>query len=103
MDDFGTGYSSLAYLKRLKVDSLKIDKSFVSDLMTDPDSVKFVTSILALAHTLKLDVIAEGVETQEQAEMLRSLGCTKAQGWLYYKALPNDDLQALLQAQAAAL
>ena len=103
LDDFGTGYSSLAYLKRLKVDSLKIDKSFVSDLMTDPDSVKFVTSILALAHTLKLDVIAEGVETQEQAEMLRSLGCTKAQGWLYYKALPNDDLQALLQAQAAAL
>lgn len=103
LDDFGTGYSSLAYLKHLKVDSLKIDKSFLTDLRTDPDSVKFVNSILGLADTLKLGVVAEGVETQEQAEMLRSLGCEKAQGWFYYKALPNHEIQELLRAQAAVL
>ncbi len=99
LDDFGTGYSSLSYLKRLKVDSLKIDKSFVSDLTTDRDSVKFINSILSLARALNLDVVAEGVETEAQAQTLRGLGCERAQGYFFYRAMPAMEIRRLLEAQ----
>lgn len=99
LDDFGTGYSSLSYLKRLKVDSLKIDKSFVSDLTTNPDNVKFINSILSLARALNLDVVAEGVETEAQAQTLRGLGCERAQGYLFHRAMPANELRCVLTAQ----
>jgi len=99
LDDFGTGYSSLSHLKRLKVDSLKIDKAFVSDLTTDPDSVKFINSILSLARALNLDVVAEGVETEAQAQALRGLGCERAQGYLFHRAIPANELRCALTAQ----
>jgi EAL domain-containing protein (putative c-di-GMP-specific phosphodiesterase class I) len=83
LDDLGTGYSSLSYLKRLAVDSLKIDKSFVDDLATDDDSVTFINSIWSLGGALNLDVVAEGVESQDQAEILTGLGCERAQGDLF--------------------
>ncbi len=100
LDDFGTGYSGLTYLKRLKVDTLKIDKSFVNDLTTDEDSVKFVQSIINLADMLDLGLVVEGVETEAQAEMLRSLGCDRAQGWHFHKAMPAEALERLLAGQA---
>ena len=99
LDDFGTGYSSLSYLKRLAVDSIKIDKSFVNDLATDDDSVTFINSILSLAGALNLDVVAEGVESQDQAEILTDLGCERAQGYLFHKPMPAFEIRSLLEKQ----
>lgn len=100
LDDFGTGYSGLTYLKRLKVDTLKIDKSFINDLTTDEDSVKFVQSIINLADMFNLGLVVEGVETEAQAEMLRSLGCDRVQGWHFHKAMPAEALEHLLAGHA---
>ncbi len=96
IDDFGTGYSSLNYLKRFPIDTLKIDKSFVTEINSDPEDAAIVNSIITLAHALKLNVIAEGVETEEQLEYLRALGCDEVQGFLFSKALSVDELTKLL-------
>jgi len=96
VDDFGTGFSSLAYLKRFPVDILKIDRSFVKGLGEDRDDYKFVNSIIRLAETLGLGVIAEGVETEQQAEILRALGCESVQGFLYARPAPAVELRSRL-------
>ncbi len=88
IDDFGTGYSSLSYLKRWRVDSLKIDRSFVRDLVTDPSDLAIVGAITAMARHLNIPVIAEGIEGWQQLEKLRELGCQRAQGYLFSKAVP---------------
>jgi diguanylate cyclase (GGDEF)-like protein/PAS domain S-box-containing protein len=96
LDDFGTGYSSLQYLKRLPLDQLKIDQSFVRDLASNESDRSLVSTIIAMAHNLKLNVIAEGVETEEQQQILLHKGCTHYQGYLYSKPVPLDEFEALL-------
>lgn len=91
IDDFGTGYSSLSYLKRWRVDSLKIDRSFVRDIATDPSDHAIVSAIVAMARSLNIQVVAEGIETWQQLEILRSMGCTYAQGFLFAKPCAAAD------------
>ncbi|MCZ7645153.1 MAG: EAL domain-containing protein [Planctomycetota bacterium] len=98
VDDFGTGYSSLSYLQQLPFDLVKIDHSFVSRLTDEEESIEFLRNILALAHSRKMEVIAEGVETQAQADLLAKLGCEYAQGYLYAKPLSAEQIQAKLKA-----
>ncbi|MFA7282738.1 MAG: EAL domain-containing protein [Sterolibacterium sp.] len=97
IDDFGTGYSSLGYLNRYPVGTLKIDRSFVRDLMTDLDSAELVKAIISMARTLHLLLVAEGVEIPGQADFLRSHGCHTGQGWLYGKAMPQAQFETLLK------
>ncbi len=92
IDDFGTGYSSLAYLKRFRIAGLKVDRSFVSDIATDPDDAAIVAAILSMADDLKLNVIAEGVDDEAQIPILKAHGCRWAQGFLFSAALPPDAL-----------
>ncbi len=96
IDDFGVGYSSLNYLKRLPIQTLKIDKSFVDDVASCPDDLAIITAIVAMAHTLNLKVIAEGVETVEQLKVLKSLRCNEMQGYLFSKPLPSEEATRLL-------
>jgi EAL domain-containing protein (putative c-di-GMP-specific phosphodiesterase class I) len=96
IDDFGTGYSSLAYLKRLPLAELKVDKSFVDDLDTNADDMAITTAVISLAHSLNLKVVAEGVERESHVTALSALGCEYAQGFYFYRPLPPDEFAALL-------
>jgi diguanylate cyclase (GGDEF)-like protein/PAS domain S-box-containing protein len=99
LDDFGTGFSSLSYLKRLPLDQVKIDQSFVRDLTSDPNDAAIVSAIIAMCHTLGMQIIAEGVETRAQLEFLKERGCTRYQGYLFGKPMPVEELSELIYAK----
>ena len=102
MDDFGTGYSSLAHLKRFPIDTLKIDRSFISDLPGDAGNMAITDAIIAMARTLHLTVIAEGVETRSQFELLRRLGCDEVQGYYFSAPVPKDEAAVMLREASAS-
>ena len=97
IDDFGTGYSSLSYISRLPVDSLKIDRSFIVNMTKGAEDMAIVSTVISLAHDLRLRAIAEGVESQDQARLLRLVGCDEVQGELLSKPVPAEEIGALLQ------
>ena len=96
MDDFGTGYSSLTYLKDLPIDTLKIDRSFVSEMLTDSTTASIIEAIISMTRVLGLSVIAEGVEDQAQYKFLQEIGCDAVQGFYVSKPVPASEFAALL-------
>jgi EAL domain-containing protein (putative c-di-GMP-specific phosphodiesterase class I) len=103
IDDFGTGFSSLSYLSKLPVDTLKIDRSFVINMTLTPEGLSLVSTIINLAHGLKLKVVAEGVETEEQARLLRLLSCDEMQGYLFSKPVAADQFERLFLTRSTTL
>lgn len=101
IDDFGTGYSSLAYLKRFPIQKLKIDRSFINDIHTDQNDASIAMSIIGLAHNMSLNVVAEGVENEQQANWLRKRGCDQAQGYLYAQPIPAEKLEKYFESGTA--
>jgi EAL domain-containing protein (putative c-di-GMP-specific phosphodiesterase class I) len=99
MDDFGTGYSSFSYLKRFPLDIIKIDRSFIKDITNNPEDAAIVRAILAMAHNLKLKVVAEGVETEEQLEFLREQGCDEIQGYLLSVPLSAEEVPEFIKGR----
>ena len=97
MDDFGTGYASLGYLRKFRFDKIKIDRSFVQNLGSDPNAEAIVRAVVGLSDALGISTNAEGVESLEQASMLLAHGCREVQGFLYSKAVPRDKLHALIE------
>ena len=98
IDDFGTGFSSLSYLKRFPLDILKIDRSFIKDITNDPDDAAITLATIEMAHTLKLQAIAEGVETLKQLAFLKKHGCDIYQGYLFSRPVSPEEIPALLLA-----
>ena len=96
MDDFGTGYSSLNYLKRFPIDTLKLDQMFVRDVNDDPSSAAIVSAVIAMSHSLALEVVAEGVETEAQLSFLQKQRCDRIQGYLFSEPMSADDLEGYL-------
>jgi EAL domain-containing protein (putative c-di-GMP-specific phosphodiesterase class I) len=101
IDDFGTGFSSLAYLKHFDVDYLKIDKSFIDQLVDDGSDRALTEAIIGLAHRLGIEVIAEGVEQAAQRDLLAAFGCDYIQGWYHAQALPRDEFENYLERHMA--
>ena len=99
LDDFGTGYSSLSYVTRFPLDTLKLDKCFVRDVHTDPSAEGVATAVIAMAHSLRLRVVAEGIDEEEQARILLEKGCDEAQGFLFSGAVPAEEFAEILGAQ----
>jgi EAL domain-containing protein (putative c-di-GMP-specific phosphodiesterase class I) len=98
LDDFGTGYSSLSYVRKYPVDKIKIDRSFVVDILTDRSSAAIVGAVVAMAEGMQKRVIAEGIETEEQRRILQLLGCQEGQGFLFGKSVPAAELAAIVAA-----
>ncbi|MBC7416050.1 MAG: EAL domain-containing protein, partial [Herminiimonas sp.] len=94
IDDFGTGFSSLSYLSKLPIDTLKIDRSFIIDMTSGPSGLALVSTIVNLAHSLRLNVVAEGVETEEQRGLLRELNCDQMQGFLFSRPIPCEEFES---------
>lgn len=99
MDDFGTGYSSLSYLKRFPLHTIKIDRSFVADIVTDPDDLQIIRTIITMGHSLRRRIIAEGVETAEQKAILRRLRCDEIQGYLISPPVPAAEITRMLRRE----
>ena len=98
LDDFGTGYSSLSYLKRFPFDAVKVDRSFIMDIPADAGDMKIARAIIAMAHALRLKVVAEGVENAEQLSFLRVHRCDSAQGYFFFRPLPADKVADVLKS-----
>jgi EAL domain-containing protein (putative c-di-GMP-specific phosphodiesterase class I) len=103
LDDFGTGYSSLSHLRRFPIDALKIDQSFVRDLTLDEDDAGIVTAVIGMGKSLHMRVVAEGVETREQLEILQEQGCPQGQGYYFCRPVPAEEFGQLLESDTAAM